>query len=103
MSRRSPEKIVERLTPRRGHHNQGYGGADPGSVWVPRGSGFGGVGAPGGSAGNMLPHAGLFEREAWDQGPYFGVATTRYSRPGEGTREDICDQDPSRRLPALGG
>ena len=96
---RSPEKIVERPTPRRGHRSHGY---DPGSGWVPWGSGFGVVGAPGGSAGNT-PQAGLFEGDAWDQGPYFGVATTSYSRPGEGTREDICDQGPSSRLPAFRG
>ena len=99
MSRRSPEKIAERPTPRRGHHSHGYRGADPGSGWVPWGSGFGGFGAAGGSAGDTPPRAGLFEGEAWDRGPYFGVAL-RYSRPGEGTREDICDQDPSRGHPA---
>jgi hypothetical protein len=109
MTRRSPEKIVENegesRAPRRGLHRsygyRGYGswsgrGTDSYGGMVHWGSGFGGVGVAGGYAGNTLPQAGLFEGEAWDRGPYFGVAPVGYSRPEESIREDICE-DLTRR------
>ena len=106
MPRRSPEKIAENesesRTPRRELHRsygyRGYGsgfgrGADDFSGgMVDWGSGFGGVGVAGGYAGNTLPQAALFEGEAWNRGPYFGVAPVGYSRPEESIREDICEE-----------
>lgn len=105
MSRRSPEKIVEneseRRAPRRELHRsygyRGYGsgfgrGTDLSGGMVHWGSGFGGVGVACGYAGDALPQAALFEGEASDRGPYFGVAPIVYSRPEETIREDICEE-----------
>jgi hypothetical protein len=86
MSRRSPEKNAEGMKGQRArrsvHHRRygyrgygsglGRGSADYGGR-VHWGSGFGGVGVAGVTAANALPRAALFEGEALNLGPYFGV------------------------------
>lgn len=112
MSPRSPEKTREidrRLKhprPRRHRYDAGHeprlGRARASQAAnVHRVGGFGGVGLIGGSSGNRRVQVGLFEGEAWDQGPYFGVVPTGYSPPADETRGDVCAIDPSRPQPGV--
>lgn len=106
MSRRSPEKTSNSVSagnaPRRPVHRRhgyrgygsGYGrGTDSYGGRVHWGSGFGGVGVPGGYPGITLPKAGLFEEEPQSQGPYWGIAPVGYPRSNSDVHEDICELD----------
>jgi hypothetical protein len=74
-----------------GHGTDSYGGT------IHWGRGFGGVGIFGGHGGETLPHAGFFNAEAWDRGPYLGLGPESYSRPDERICEAICDELTRRR------
>ena len=110
MSRKLPHKehdeTSSRKSPRHVHHRtygyRGYGsgfgrGTDSYGGAVHWGSGFGGVGVCGGYGAETLPHAGFFDSEAWDRGPYVGLGPQGYSRSDERIREDICDELTRRR------
>jgi hypothetical protein len=80
-----------------GRGSEGYGGA------IHWGRGFAGVGTPGLSSSDALPHFGLLTPEVYEPGPYRGVPPKGYSRSDHRIRDDICDEltrhpdvDPSR-------